>query len=280
MPVTHPLDLSLALSPAGPHLWHSPSSPLYWNTIGPYGGWIAAMLLHAVLCEEDARGDPVALQAQFIGSLRQAPFHVRTSCMRQNRSTAFWRSEILQADEDGGEERVCAHASVTLSGWRDTFTLADARMPEVPPAHATAAAPPRRYRIPEFLRRYDFRLVSAPMFAGAATMDSLLWLRDAEPRPLDSRSVAAICDAAFPSLWLRLAEPVMITTLVYNVFFRTPAAGLAQAGTGHVLLDSHCDIGADGFHDQHTNVWSESGRLLAQSQQLVWFADRPLKPLS
>ena len=53
---THPLDLSLALSPAGPQLWHSPSSPLYWNTIGPYGGWIAAMLLHAVLCEEDARG--------------------------------------------------------------------------------------------------------------------------------------------------------------------------------------------------------------------------------
>ncbi len=279
MPAQHPLDESLALEARGPNLWHSSSSPLYWNAIGPFGGWIGAMLLHAVLCEPEARGDPVALQAQFIGPLRQAPFTVRTACIRQNRTTAFWRSEILQARDDGGAEAVCAHASVTLSDWRDTFTLADARMPVVPPAETLPPPPPRRTRTPAFIARYDYRMVSGPMLAGADNMSSMLWLRDTPPRTLDATSISALCDAPFPSLWLRRTEPVMITTLVYNIFFRTSGNGLAAAGNRHVLVESACDVGTAGFYDQNSNLWSEDGRLLAQTQQLAWFADKPLRPL-
>lgn len=279
MTTPHPLDQSLALEARGDHLWHSPSSPLYWNAIGPFGGWIGAMLLHAVLCEPEARGDPVALQAQFIGPLRQAPFTLRTACLRQNRTTAFWRSEILQARQDSAQEMVCAHASVTLSDWRETFTLADARMPVVAPADALPPPPPRRTRTPAFIARYDYRMVTGPMLAAADTMNSMLWLRDAEPRVLDALSVTALCDAPFPSLWLRRTEPVMITTLVYNIFFRASRLGLATAGSRHVLADSSCDVGSAGFYDQNTNIWSDGGQLLAQTQQLAWFADKPLRPL-
>ena len=279
MPAQHPLDESLALEARGPNLWHSSSSPLYWNAIGPFGGWIGAMLLHAVLCEPEARGDPVALQAQFIGPLRQAPFTVRTACIRQNRTTAFWRSEILQTRDDGRAEAVCAHASVTLSDWRDTFTLADARMPVVPPAETLPPPPPRRTRTPAFIARYDYRMVSGPMLAGADNMSSMLWLRDTPPRTLDATSISALCDAPFPSLWLRRTEPVMITTLVYNIFFRTSGNGLAAAGNRHLLVESACDVGTAGFYDQNSNLWSEDGRLLAQTQQLAWFADKPLRPL-
>ena len=279
MPAQHPLDESLALEARGPNLWHSSSSPLYWNAIGPFGGWIGAMLLHAVLCEPEARGDPVALQAQFIGPLRQAPFTVRTACIRQNRTTAFWRSEILQTRDDGRAEAVCAHASVTLSDWRDTFTLADVRMPVVPPAETLPPPPPRRTRTPAFIARYDYRMVSGPMLAGADNMSSMLWLRDTPPRTLDATSISALCDAPFPSLWLRRTEPVMITTLVYNIFFRTSGNGLAAAGNRHVLVESACDVGTAGFYDQNSNLWSEDGRLLAQTQQLAWFADKPLRPL-
>jgi hypothetical protein len=138
----HSLDRSLTIASAGKNVWQSPSSPLYWNSIGPFGGWIAAMLLHAVLSEDEARGDPVSLQAQFIGSLRQAPFSIHTRCLRQGRSTAFWQSEIRQAPEDGVDEQVCANATITLSGWRETITLNDAVMPKVPPAMTLPQVPP------------------------------------------------------------------------------------------------------------------------------------------
>ena len=272
----HPLDQSLAIEAHGSNRWHSPSSPLYWNSIGPFGGWIAAMLLHAVQSEPAARGDPVSLQAQFVGPLRQAPFAVITSCLRQNRSTAFWRSEIRQSSEGGGEERVCAHATITLSNWRDTVNISDALMPAVPSALDLPPAAPRRFRTPEFVRRYDFRPVSGVLGSQADSMDSLMWVRDAEPRTLDARSIAALCDAPFPSIWLRMAQPVMITTVVYNIFFRVPQAQLAAAGDRHVLLESRCDTGSAGFFDQDTNVWSDRGALLAQSQQLAWFSDKLL----
>ena len=276
MNVPHPLDQSLAITQVGKNLWHSPSSPLYWNSIGPFGGWIAAMLLHAVLSEDDARGDPVSLQAQFIGSLRQAPFSVHTRCLRQGRSTAFWQSEIRQAPEDGGEEQVCANAIVTLSGWRETFTLNDAVMPQVQPAASLPEVPPRPFRAPEFLARYDYRMASGPMFQSAPDMNSLLWVRDAAPRTCDARAIAAICDTPFPSIWLRLDHPVVMTTVTYNVFFRTCAAGMATAGDRHLLLQSRCASGADGFFDQDTLVWSDTGQLLAQTQQLAWFANKAL----
>lgn len=276
MTAPHPLDRSLAITTTGRNVWHSPSSPLYWNSIGPFGGWIAAMLLNAVLCEEEARGDPVSLQAQFIGSLRQAPFSIHTRCLRQGRSTAFWQSEIRQAPEDGGQEQVCAHATVTLSGWRDTFMLNDAVMPQVPAAASLPPVPPRPFRAPEFLARYDYRMASGPMFQSAPDMNSLLWVRDAEPRICDARSIAAICDTPFPSIWLRLDHPVVMTTVAYNVFFRTGAAGMAAAGDRHLLLQSRCASGAEGFFDQDTLVWSDAGHLLAQTQQLAWFSNKPL----
>ncbi len=278
--MTHPFDQSLALDAIAPNRWRSPSSPLYWNAIGPYGGWIAAMLLHAVQSEPAARGEPVALQAQFIGAIRQAPFTLVTQCLRQNRSTAFWRSELRQSDEGSGEERVCAHAGITLSTWRETMRISDAVSPTltqtVPPALELAVAAPRRVRTPEFVKRYDFRPVRGKLGEVADDMNALMWVRDFDPRPLDARSITALCDAPLPSIWLRLATPVLITTVVYNIFFRTPPAQLSAAGEGHVLLESRSAAGTAGFFDQDTNVWSDRGVLLAQTQQLAWFSDKPL----
>ena len=275
--MTHPLDQSLILEPAGPNLWQSPSSPLYWNAIGPYGGWIAAMLLHGVLSEPEAQGDPISLQAQFIGALRQAPFTVVTSCLRQNRSTAFWRSEIRQARDASGTGQVCAHATVTLGNWRETTSLADVVMPMTPPALDLPPAPKRPFRTPAFIDRYDFRPAKGVLGRLSDSMHALMWVRDAEPRTLDGRSLAALCDAPLPSLWLRMAEPVMMTTVVYNIFFRASAERLAASGDRHVLLESNCAVATTGFFDQHTNVWSDKGELLAQTEQLAWYSDKVLR---
>ena len=284
--LTHPLDHSLILEPAGPNIWRSPSSPLYWNAIGPYGGWIAAMLLHGVQSEPAAQGDPISLQAQFIGALRQAPFTVATSCLRQNRSTAFWRSEIRQGrddgrsegDAEGAAEQVCAHATITLGNWRETPSVADAVMPMTPPALDLPVPPARRGRMPAFLQHYDFRPVKGVLGTLSDTMDALMWVRDAEPRTLDARSLTALCDAALPSIWLRMAEHLVTTTVVYNIFFRSSAKRLAAAGEGHLLLESHCAAATAGFFDQRTNVWSDKGELLAQTEQLAWYSNKALPP--
>jgi len=43
-----------------------------------------------------------------------------------------------------------------------------------------------------------------------------------------------------------------------------------------VLLESRCATGTRGFFEQDTSNWSVGCEMLAQSQQLAWFSDKPL----
>jgi acyl-CoA thioesterase len=111
------------------------------------------------------------------------------------------------------------------------------------------------------------------LFSQAETMDSRLWIRDAQPRPLDAIALTAMCDTPFPSPWIRLAGQVPVSTVAYSVYFRASAADYADAGDGYCLIDTRASLAAAGYVDQFSAVWSESGRLLAQTQQMLWMAD-------
>ena len=74
----HDFDESLPLSPAGPRLWDSRIDKRYWNMIGPWGGWTAALLLKAVLAESDHGGTPVGLTVNLMGGLDESPLQLST----------------------------------------------------------------------------------------------------------------------------------------------------------------------------------------------------------
>jgi acyl-CoA thioesterase len=268
----HPFDASLAMqavqgdSSAAHKAFSARTDGRYRNAIGPFGGWTAALLLKSVLGMAEARGAPLALDAQFMGPIADGDLEVRVACVRQNRSVGFWCSELRQSD------RLCAHAQITLSTERTSVLLQDARFPEVPaPDRVPVYANPRAH-VP-WLDQYVFRPVSGLLFSRAETMDSHLWIRDAEPRALDAIALTAICDTPFPPTWIRLGEQGPVSTVTYSVYYRGNAADFAAAGAGYCLLDSGASLARNGYVDQFTSVWSEGGALLAQTQQLLWFAD-------
>jgi acyl-CoA thioesterase len=289
----HLLDESLDLTPLDGNTFSGYGHAGYWNAFGPFGGWIAAVLLQSVLKHSQAKGDPINLQVQFIGAIAQAPFQVRVRCVKQGRSTAFWHAELVQAKANHASENanlrassgsdqadsmtVCAFAAITLSDWRETFSLTDVRMPDVPAPADTPIAPSRGNDAPQFISRFEYRYVSGRILEQNPTMDSRMWLRDAQARPLDAIALTCYADAPFPSVWLRMKDRVMITTVTFNVSFRVPQASLVGAGEGYVLLDSACDTAKHGFYDQHTNLWSQKGELIAQTQQLAWCSDKLIK---
>jgi hypothetical protein len=59
------------------------------------------------------------------------------------------------------------------------------------------------------------------------------------------------------------------------VYYRANAADLADASTDFCLLESRASLARNGYVDQFTTVWSRTGVLLAQTQQMLWFADAP-----
>jgi acyl-CoA thioesterase len=268
----HALDASLDLQAAAADdaaaaRFVCRTSERYRNAIGPFGGWIAAAMLKAVSAVPGIRGRPLALDALFMGAIDDGELELRVHALRQNRSVGFWRSEAWQAG------RLCAHAQVTYSIARTSVVLQDARCPDAPrPTEVAVYANPRT-PVP-WLDQYVFRPVNGLLFSGAASMDSRLWIRDADPRPLDAVSLAALCDTPFPSPWIRLPAQVPVSTVTYSVYFRASTDDFADAGSGYCLIDTRASLARGGYVDQFSSVWSESGRLLAQTQQLLWMADR------
>jgi acyl-CoA thioesterase len=268
----HPFDASLDLRPAAQAApqagatFACSTSSLYRNAIGPFGGWIAAALLKSVLSAPSVRGAPLALDALFMGAMDDSELEIRVYALRQGRSVGFWRSELWQ------RSRLCAHAQVTMSAERRSVMLQDARFPQVPAPAAVAVYDNPRTPVP-WIDQYVFRPVSGLLFSGAESMDARLWIRDGQPRPLDAVSLAAICDTPFPSPWIRLTGQVPVSTVTYSVYFRATAEDMTEAGAGYCLLDTKASLARAGYVDQFTSVWSERGRLLAQTQQMLWMAD-------
>ena len=270
----HAFDASLALravdgdTPDRAATFSCRSDARYYNAIGPFGGWIAALLLKSVLSVPQARGVPLALDALFMGAIDDGDLEARVYLLRQNRSVGFWRSEIWQA------ARVCAHAHVTLSTERESMTLQDARFPDVPsPDDVSVYANPRT-PVP-WLDRYVFKPISGLIFSRADSMDSRVWIRDADQRPLDPISLTAICDTPFPPTWIRLSGQTPVSTVTYSIFYRGDTADFAAAGADFCLIDSRAGLARNGYVDQFSMVWSRSGRLLAQTQQMLWFSAAP-----
>lgn len=266
----HPLDRSLILegseAPDGTASFRCRTDARYRNAIGPFGGWIAALLLKSVCEVPGARGDPLALDALFMSAIDDGDLTIRVHPLKQNRSVGFWRSEVWQA---GG---IRAHAQVALSSERTSVVLEDARWPHVPPPEDVPVYANPRTPVP-WIDQYVFKPVSGFLFSGAERMDARLWIRDAVARPLDAIGLTALCDTPFPPTWIRLGSQSPVSTVTYSVYYRGTPAEYADAASGFCLLDTRAALARNGYVDQFTMVWSEKGALLAQTQQMLWFSD-------
>ena len=122
----HPFDLAtrIVLDPDG--VWRGTTSDAYWNMVGPFGGYVAALLFRSAFDHPDRQGLPVALTVNFCAALKKGGFTIRALPARTNRSTQHWTMTMLQADQ-------CVATATAMFGKRpDTF----AHRPAEPPAAA------------------------------------------------------------------------------------------------------------------------------------------------
>ena len=260
----HDFDESLPLTPAGPRLWDSRIDKRYWNMIGPWGGWTAALLLKAVLAESDHGGTPVGLTVNLMGGLDESPLQLSTRPARQGKSVEFWTSELTQ---NGAP---VAMAMVTLGQRRETFSTQEATFPEGVKAPEDIAGVPSRPGF--FTAMFEQRPVhgSAPL---QENPDSLTrnWMRDHQARPLDYVLLAGLADVFAPRIFYRSAERRPASTVSMSVYFHATPAELEAVGGDFILGEVKARRFESGFFDQVGALWSRDGVLLATTDQLCWF---------
>jgi len=256
----HPFDEAIRLAALGEGRFGGRTAQAYRNMVGPYGGITAAVMLQALMQRPERLGDPVALTVNYAGPVREGEFEIATREIRTSRSTQHWFAEMTQ----GPQREISTTATAVFGTRRDTWHLTEARQPSVPPRDTLR--PLRSASHAPWAERYERRSID-DLEAG----ESRGWLADVPARPLDFPGLASLCDAFRPWLFVRRPQRTPIGTVTLNVYFHAAADELAAIGTTPLQGVARTNTIHRGFFDQEAQVWTPDGRLLATTQQMVWF---------
>jgi hypothetical protein len=269
--MTHPFDKAIALTPLGEDRLAGATSPAYANMAGPYGGITAAVLLNAVLIDERRQGDPVAMTVNYCGAVADGPFEIAVNLQRGGKYTQHWSLELTQS---GGTRST---ASIVCGARGAVFSHVEAGMPEASPPEDVAAIP-----VPgplTWLDAYDMRYVGgAPPFATAPheplrDSGSLVWVADRPARPLDFPALASIADCFLPRIVKARGLMVPLGTVSLTTYFHATAPEIARLGSGPLLGSARSKRMHANFFDQHMELWSRDGHLLATGVQVAWYKE-------
>ena len=271
----HPLDLATHLTPLADDRFGGATHPAYGNMVGPFGGIIAATMLNAPMLHRERIGDPLALTVNYAGPIADGEFSIDALPSRTNRSTQHWSLALKQ---DG---TTAITATAIFAKRRDTWSATEAGFPDVPAPESLERTPPGSRNA--WTHRYDMRFVrggiptpgDADASAAKPADDSVswVWIRDLPARPLDFLSLASICDAFFPRVYVRRQQFLPASTVSMTIYFHVDCEQLAAHGDQAVLGTARASHFGKGYHDQAVEIWSRDGVMLATSHQVVYYKD-------
>lgn len=266
----HPFDDATKLRKEG-NIFIGKTSPKYANMVGPFGGIIAATLLRAALEHPKREGEPVALTVNYAAPISDGEFKIHVSPARTNRSTQHWTIELTQ------EEKTVITATALFAKRQKTWTSTEAQMPEVASADLIPSLPAEG--LPDWVQNYDMRIVQGfpdltnPDAEEAKTSITKQWVKDQPERPLDFLSLASMSDSFFPRVFIRRNKMVPAGTVSLTIYFHADAECLASYEAKPILGKAWANRFYDGFFDQSAEMWSEDGKLLATTNQIVYYRD-------
>jgi acyl-coenzyme A thioesterase PaaI-like protein len=247
---------------------------------GPHGGYIAAMLMRALIeTVADPQRAPRSLTIHYARAPRPGPVSILATIERAGRSLSTLSARMEQ------EGKLIALALAAFSVPWSAPEILELPMPEVaPPDPPGGERPPLFAGAPPFTRQISIqpRIGAVPFTGSEHPMEIGSWLGLAEPRAIDAISLAFFADALFSPPFIRLTDPATTPTVDLTVHFR---AALPQAGAGRTAelegdssreppLDRLCfarfrsGLVQDGFFEEDGVIWAADGTVLAQSRQL------------
>jgi acyl-CoA thioesterase len=235
---------------------------------GPHGGYLAAMLLRALVetVADDARA-PRSLTIHYARAPEYGPVQISTTIERQGRSLSTLSARMQQ-----GDELIAIVLGAFSLPWGGP-EISDVRMPDVEPPDASREGIKLIERGgPEFARHIVLQpRMEGKLFAGAEQQMAIRsWIGLAEPRPIDALSLAFFSDALIPAPYMRMGEPVAVPTVDLTVHFRERMRPAADADPRELCLaQTTTELIHDGLFVEDGLIWAADGTLLAHSRQLA-----------
>jgi acyl-CoA thioesterase len=235
---------------------------------GPHGGYLAAMLLRALVesVGDDTRA-PRSLTIHYARAPEPGPVRISTVLEREGRSLSTLSARMHQ-----GEELIALVLAAFSLAWGGP-EIDDGRMPEVePPEPSREGVKLIEHGGPEFAKRIVLqpRMEGRPFADTGQPMEIVGWIGLAEPRPIDALSLAFFSDALIPAPFMRLTEFAAVPTIDLTVHFRAQMPRTPDPDPRELCLArTQTELIHDGFFVEDGAIWASDGTLLAQSRQLA-----------
>jgi acyl-CoA thioesterase len=233
---------------------------------GPNGGYVAAVLLRALQGRIADLGGPHrpprSMTIHYPAPPKVGDAVITTEIVRAGRSLV---TATARLEQDHGPMAVSIAAfSPSWPGeeWHDEIA------PEVPGPHEIVHGERERPPLP-FTSYWSYRFARGHVVDehGPAAVDA--WIRLEQPEPIDAPVVAAMTDAFPPAVFARSDTPNPVPTVDLTIHFRAGVPHDGFAADEWVLGTFRTRTIAEGFLEENGELWTEDGRLLAQSRQLA-----------
>lgn len=271
----HPLDAATKLEASGDKLT-GVTSDAYWNFTGPFGGATAATLLNATIQHPKRQNFPLAMTINYCAPVAKGAFDIRVVEKRTNRSTQHFSVEMMQGAD------TIATSTLVFAARPEGFSYISGEMPavkapeEIEPPKATAPL--------AWISRFDMRFAkgfpvmrkdeSAPL--GSPRTE--VWMRDDPARKMDFLGLMNMSDAFFARPFHVLGRLIQVGTVSMTTYFHCDESDLAEVGEDFLLGVADANVFNKGYADQTAWLWSRKGKLLATSQQILYFRDKAFVP--
>lgn len=235
---------------------------------GPNGGYVAAVLLRALQARVDdldsgnGARPPRSMTIHYAAPPTVGPAVITTEVIRAGRSLA---TALARLEQDGKPMAV-ALAAFSPAWPGEEWTH------EPPPV-----APSPDDVVDSFLDRppmpfttyWEHRFTKGHAFDPSGAAETEGWIRLVDREPIEAPVIAAMTDAFPPAVFTRSDAPSPVPTVDLTIHFRTgvPDGGLDR--NMWVFGRFNTRTLAEGFLEENGELWSEEGRLLAQSRQLA-----------
>ncbi|HEX2560399.1 thioesterase family protein [Phenylobacterium sp.] len=268
-------DALFPLTSLGDGVWTTEAGAEWRNPNGPlWGGYSIGLCLAVVAAEPEAQGEPLSITLTYVAGLRAGTVEVRTRRLRQGGSVGVWEVELRPA----GATEVSVHAIVTMARRPATPPFAFARMPDAPdPDGLPSQARPggsQHFGSRAFERRTSETFPIEP----APSSRSMAWVRP-KLGPWTKILLGMLTDSSPPRAFYALGHTVMTTTVTLTIYLHATAEEIAAAGEDYLLVEYEGRVGGGGATDERSSYWRRDGKLLATSEQLLWYREyRSLSP--
>jgi acyl-CoA thioesterase len=271
----HPLDAATKLETSGSKITGF-TSDAYWNFTGPFGGATAATLLKAAMDHPKRQNLPLAMTINYCAPVAKGAFDILVAEKRTNRSTQHFSVEMVQGAD------TIATATLVFAARPEGFSCTTGTMPAV---DAPEKIDPPKAKAPlAWIDRFDMRFASGfPVMrnddsAPLGTPRTEVWMRDNPVRNMDFVALMNMSDAFFARPFHVLGRLITVGTVSMTTYFHCDEADLAEVGEDYLLGVADASIFTKGYADQSAWLWSRKGKLLATSQQILYFRDKAFVP--